>query len=102
MSFLLAINEQQFAAPVTAEHHVVYDIHTAHESHTEPVLGDERESDAEFADLGGRLAHEILFPARSRIIVDDRAAVRTLESGDSFQNLALSAARDTGYAEDLP
>ena len=89
------------ALAVAAEHHVVHDVHVAHQTHAQTVLGHEGEADAQLTDLQGGAVAEVDQLTRLGVEVGDLTAVEVLEARDGLQQLALTRARDARDAQDL-
>ena len=55
----LALQKSRMAALVAAQHHVVHNIHIAHQAHTQSVLRHKGQSDTQTANGLGALAYQV-------------------------------------------
>ena len=86
---------------VAAEHHVVNNVHIAHKSHAQTVLGNKRKTNAKLSYLQRSFVAQIVGFACFGIVVCNAAALDMLQSRNCLQQLALTAARDAGNAQYL-
>ena len=96
----LSVGDHAAARAEGAQHHVVRQIHVAHQAHAEAILRNEGEGDAHFGDLHGIFPQQ-LFPGTVVLDIGDASALHRLEPRNGFQQLFLPAAGNTRDPQDL-
>ena len=88
------------AAAVASHHHIAGHTHVAHQAHAKTILRNKGQGYAHFLDFQGIHANEFFFLSAIRISKKD-ASFSILQSGNSFQQLFLTAAGDTRDSQDF-
>ena len=83
------------------QHHIVRQVHGANQAHAQPVFRDEGQANAQTCNGRGVLSDELLFPAIILHIADG-AGLGGLQTRNGLQKLFLTAAGNTGNAQNLP
>ena len=94
----LPVYKKGLALAVAAQHHVIYNIHIAHQAHAQPVLRNKGEPNPQLANLHWRFVAQILGNAGGGVLVQNLPARKGLQAGNGLQQLALAAAGNTGNA----
>ena len=89
------IHKGALAIPVALQQHVVGHAHAGHQTHAQTVLGHKAHGDAQVDDGLGALAQNVLF------LIKNRALLGGDQARDGLAQLLLTAAGNTGHAQDL-